>query len=270
MKTTVKQPETSRVIQSKLNKQDSVSSILQRYKDKTVQLHTVQLKSKVSNTGQIFSWGVGNNEKTMVGKTMEAFIDPDDKLHGESANLNTDQDPMMHWIKSHHGIKASGAVKGHLLNDNLGGKALNVNLFPITKAANALHLRTAENFVKNAVWNHNHGIYYRVDATSGNPSTFTYKIQQWNPVTDTISGSVESNTIYSDLGSPNDMDFANQDDIELVKAEMSNAAAFKGNAAYHPATKVGDLNDYWRGVRERSGQISNLYYTSDDSEATFS
>lgn len=40
MKTTAKQPESSLVAQAKVNKQDSVNSILQRYKDKTTQLHS--------------------------------------------------------------------------------------------------------------------------------------------------------------------------------------------------------------------------------------
>lgn len=42
MKTTAQQPRTSQAVKAKVNKQDSVSSILQRYKDKTAQLQTAE------------------------------------------------------------------------------------------------------------------------------------------------------------------------------------------------------------------------------------
>ncbi len=223
---------------------------------------TIQMASKVTNTGQNLSWGKNDQYSTIVGKKMEAYLDPNDKLQGESANINKDQDEMMWWIKSHHGIKATDAVKGHLLNDNVGGKALNVNLFPITKAANAVHLRTAENHVKNKVWDDQQGVYYSVDATIGNTSTFDYKIQNWNPTTDKKSGNIEEGTIYSDMGSPKDMDVANEDALDYEKAELTNANAAKKGRAYRPINKVGDLDNDWSRLRDKSGKITDLSYSS--------
>ena len=42
-------------------------------------------------------------------------------------------------------------VRGHLLNENLGGKGENENLFPITANANSRHLSSTEKYVKNWV-----------------------------------------------------------------------------------------------------------------------
>lgn len=42
-------------------------------------------------------------------------------------------------------------IRGHLLNENLGGKGENINLFPITANANSQHLRSTESELKNWV-----------------------------------------------------------------------------------------------------------------------
>jgi hypothetical protein len=42
-------------------------------------------------------------------------------------------------------------VRGHLLNEHLGGKGENENLFPITANANSKHLQSTEKYVKNWV-----------------------------------------------------------------------------------------------------------------------
>lgn len=223
----------------------------------------IQLASKVTNTSQDLRWGNKQEYSTIVGKKMEAYLDPDDKLEGESANVNKDQDDMMQWIKSHHGIKATDAVKGHLLNDNVGGKALNVNLFPITKAANAIHLRTAENHVKNKLWDQDQGVYYRVTATnSGSTGRFDVFVQNWDPDTDVKSGKPLSGYIHSDMGSPKDMDVANEDDWELIKADWTNANAVKKGKAYRPINRVGDLDSDSSTMRDRSGKITKLEYGS--------
>lgn len=39
-------------------------------------------------------------------------------------------------------------VRGHLLNENLGGKGENINLFPITANANSQHLKSTEKDIK--------------------------------------------------------------------------------------------------------------------------
>lgn len=47
MKTTAKQPKTSQAVQAKVNKQDSVGSILKNYKNQPTQLKVIQLVSAV-------------------------------------------------------------------------------------------------------------------------------------------------------------------------------------------------------------------------------
>lgn len=44
-------------------------------------------------------------------------------------------------------------IRGHLLNEHLGGEGEASNLFPLTGNANSQHLRSTENSVKNWVLN---------------------------------------------------------------------------------------------------------------------
>jgi len=88
-----------------------------------------------------------------VGKKMVARLslkDPDIRK-GEEARKNKDQDDMMADYKNKTGLKREKLVKGHLLNEYLGGKAKNSNLYPITDGANYDHLGYVENYVKKLV-----------------------------------------------------------------------------------------------------------------------
>ncbi|OYQ36203.1 hypothetical protein CHU95_05280 [Niveispirillum lacus] len=194
---------------------------------------------------------------------MIAFLDPAYPLQGQSAALNSDQDDMMSWIKSQNNINAAGAVKGHLLNDNLGGTAMNANLFPLTKAANAVHLKTAENDVKNKVWNDQTPTYYYVDAEIGGGTIdkLTGEIGDWNMHTNKVSN-LRSFTVVSHLKKPNDMETANPDDNDYVKAEQRNAAAFSHGLALKPHSRVSELNDDWAGLRDISGSTTKFTYES--------
>jgi hypothetical protein len=53
-------------------------------------------------------------------------------------------------------------IKGHLLNDNLGGPGVAENLFPITAQANKNHEAQVESWVKDKVNLQGHWVYYRV------------------------------------------------------------------------------------------------------------
>lgn len=77
-------------------------------------------------------------------------------LSGIMANLSTDP-------------KQDGAhkfIKGHLLNDNLGGLGIAQNLYPITALANKNHEAYVESWVKQKVNLQGHWVYYRVQVKS--------------------------------------------------------------------------------------------------------
>ncbi len=56
-------------------------------------------------------------------------------------------------------------IKGHLLNDNIGGPGIAENLFPITAIANKKHHDEVEATVKDWVNNKGFWVYYKVEAT---------------------------------------------------------------------------------------------------------
>ena len=57
-------------------------------------------------------------------------------------------------------------VKGHLLNDNLGGPGSAQNLYPITADANKQHVQQVESVVKNWVNNQGYWVYYKVEVAN--------------------------------------------------------------------------------------------------------
>lgn len=165
--------------------------------DKTAQLSTIVY----SEQDQDYSFG---SKKMNVGKVMEVGLDPNDMEQGQSANLNTSQNEMMDAIRGQWGISGGGLVKGHLWNDNLGGSAMNYNLYPITKAANSDHLGFVENLAKHLVWGRQ-PIYYSVEVDAVPDITepkaeFDCEVREWDPQTEKIGNLVsEPVTITSDL-----------------------------------------------------------------------
>lgn len=141
---------------------------------------------------QTYDWLYG---RTNVGKIVRVGLDPDNMIQGQSANLNVAQDAMMCQIRKLWGIKGGNLVKGHLWNDNLGGSALNSNLFPITKAANSDHLYTVENVAKDYIYNRKRPIYYQVEVIA-NPNilspkaNFVCEIREWDPLTPFLIGNL--------------------------------------------------------------------------------
>lgn len=228
-------------------------------------LTPVQAKSVVRNSGQSFSW---NGQNTIVGKKMEAWLDPHDPVQGESANINADQTDMMDAIRTHYGIYGGDLVKGHLLNDNLGGKALNNNLFPITRAANKQHLMTTENYAKDQLWTHQSPIWYKIEV-SGTPDIsqhthqFDVQLGYWDMTTDTMAPAAVHGSITSDLGSPKDSDIANSGKLDAYSAGTLKTAMSKG-LAYHPHTTVGGMSDHEKSYRDDSRALN---YTEHEANA---
>ena len=201
-----------------------------------------QLASKVTNQAQAYNYGSG---KVNVGKSMIAHLDPNHMPHGQSANINKSQDDMMAAIRKGWKIVGGGVVKGHLLNDNLGGTALNNNLYPITRAANKDHLMYVENVVKDMVWNDHTGVYYEVKV-EGNPTikdptaTFHTRIAEWNPKTDKYGKVVKTISVPSDFKSVSK--YHQVFDTDDPNADLETTTnPHKPKWALHPKTKVSEL-----------------------------
>lgn len=166
----------------------------------------LQRKTVINNVGQTYNYATGT---ATVGKSMEAWLDPDDPRQGWSAGVNNAQDSMMSAIRDLWGIDGSDLVKGHLLNDNLGGTALGENLYPITRGANKDHEIFAENAVKKRLWGDKLGMYYRVDVKGtpdifDNVAYFDCVFKEWDtddPGDTTGKDVIPAITVFSDLNS---------------------------------------------------------------------
>ena len=124
-----------------------------------------QLKLIEKEESQKFKYGNENEKEVDVGKKMVARLsldDPDIKK-GQPASKNTTQNAMMADYRAKTRLEGGQLVKGHLLNEYLGGKAKNSNLYPITDGANSDHLGYVENNVKKLVLA-GRTVQYEVDA----------------------------------------------------------------------------------------------------------
>lgn len=206
----------------------------------------LQRKTVIDNVGQTYNYGSGT---ATVGKSMEAWLDPTDMPRGWSANLNNSQDAMMDAIRERWDIVGGDVVKGHLLNDNLGGTALGNNLYPITRGANKDHLSYAENAVKSRIWSKQLGMYYSVNVV-GTPNVdeniayFDCVFKEWDTAKpgDTSGKAVTpAVTVFSNLEDARA--------TEMVwgfghKNEPSRHKPTKRPKGFDkPKTKVGELDD---------------------------
>lgn len=217
----------------------------------------IQMKSKVQTTGQTFTWGP---HKTIVGSHMKAWLDPNQPLKGESANINTDQNAMMNALRAHYVINGGDLVKGHLLNDNLGGKALNNNLFPITRAANKQHLVTTENYAKAQLWTHGTPIWYTVGVSGkadANQHThqFNVALGPWDMTKGIEHPAKVQGSITSNMGDPRDSDGANAGDMDTHSVESLKSAVSRGRAI-HPHSAVSTMNSIEQQARDRAGSLT--------------
>lgn len=226
----------------------------------------IQQKSKVTNKGQDFKWG---GKTTVVGKEMEAWLDPKEPVQGEEANINTKQDPMMQAIRNKYkATLTSGCllVKGHLLNANLGGKALNNNLFPITKTANAEHLRTAENVVKNKIWKDRTPTYYKV-GIDGSPSIdttdHTMKISwgDWDGKASGVISNMKNVSVPSKFN-----DIKTNGGAKKEKARMTNKKSSSNNFSISPYENIGGMDDISKENRKYES-ANNIYKTTHTANA---
>ncbi|MBI3230514.1 MAG: DUF4157 domain-containing protein [Burkholderiales bacterium] len=89
-----------------------------------------------------------NGTSTEVGKVMHARRLSQDHPLGMTAAKDSKQETLMHDLAKSGGSANTMYIKGHLLNDHLGGPARTENLFPITQEANGQHVYWVEKYVK--------------------------------------------------------------------------------------------------------------------------
>jgi hypothetical protein len=93
---------------------------------------------------------IGNASAT-VGRSMVADPLAPDHEPGSKSTADTEQAPLMAMLVNSGTTNVQNHlkfIKGHLLNDNVGGPGAAFNLFPITADANAKHLSFVEKYVK--------------------------------------------------------------------------------------------------------------------------
>ncbi|MEB3279642.1 MAG: DUF4157 domain-containing protein [Lyngbya sp.] len=126
----------------------------------------------------IFTAGEINSHP--VGKVMEAQqLGPNHPQGGPPSGSNLkeimkdlDTDPKL--------SNENKYIKGHLLNDNLGGPGDDNNLYPITAAANKMHENKVESTVKKWVNNEGYWVYYKVKVDQKNVKIVNKEIKEIN------------------------------------------------------------------------------------------
>ncbi|GEM_PF-6930598 len=110
----------------------------------------IQLRTRVTWTMQNFTYNdkLGSLKTQRVGSSMLANLDPTDKKTGNKTT-SKEMPELFKGLKSNWNPGSKKWVRGHLLNDHLGGTNTDANLFPITGHANGDHLHYVEGHVKN-------------------------------------------------------------------------------------------------------------------------
>ncbi|MCI5149575.1 MAG: hypothetical protein D3916_09345, partial [Candidatus Electrothrix sp. MAN1_4] len=117
---------------------------------------------------------IGKGSST-VGIGMEAEYLAPNHLQGSSPGAGEQADIFQHLPtkgKIPKGASRKGGavyIKGHLLNDNLGGPGIEKNLFPITQQANSDHHNKIEKDAKNIINKEGLLAFYRVVVSPGTP-----------------------------------------------------------------------------------------------------
>ncbi len=136
-------------------------------------------------------------------------------------------------------------IKGHLLNDNLGGPGSAQNLYPITADANSQHVRQVESVVKNWVNNEGYWVYYKVQVANEKVNLANGEINA-DLVCEAARLDVDGNksfkgaintTIHSELGKKrthtqnkiNKDEFSNKDAIKDPSFDRSKVELASGN-----------------------------------------
>ncbi len=117
-------------------------------------------QSKINYTTQSINFKnvyTNQTESDYVGNEVHAELRHNESLTGSAPSLNVHKNLMSSIIKT----QQARYVRGHLLNDHLGGIGEWYNLFPLSSTANHLHLMTAEAMAKGGLKN-NYNVIYNV------------------------------------------------------------------------------------------------------------
>ncbi|NAZ14720.1 hypothetical protein GT020_01370 [Glutamicibacter soli] len=118
------------------------------------------------------------------------------------------------------GLLGEQYIRGHLLNQNLGGPGENRNLFPITRSANAVHETGIESTVKDWVNNQRYWVSYKVSVTgdrslktdqasgqrylnsslSATAQILDLNLKPWRTVTATINSTFDAKSSVAEVG----------------------------------------------------------------------
>lgn len=166
----------------------------------------IQLKTAINYTPGYYTY---NNKTHVVGSKMTAELDPDEEVNGSEPGSGV-QKTLMDDLKNVGNFKSM--IRGHLLNDNIGGLGVAMNLFPITSQANSRHKNYVESYVKQAIKDEGKGtgrtlIYSvevdpapeNVDAIAPNASFVCNA--GWNDGTKVVSNVITSNPQAGTTGS---------------------------------------------------------------------
>ncbi|KGK41940.1 hypothetical protein LH51_10775 [Nitrincola sp. A-D6] len=101
--------------------------------------------------------------RSQSGLGVRMVADPLTPLHGQgSGPRGTALADVFELLETQGETGSHGYIKGHLLNDNLGGPGEDRNLFPITQTANSRHHSEIENTAKELVNDHHFWVRYNV------------------------------------------------------------------------------------------------------------
>jgi len=130
---------------------EKISGLIDELADLTGQL---KINWNVPDPPSIIRWGGPNSDG--FGTMMSAELLSENYVKGEPAEEETKAVLGWDYARSFQTISKKGAptpiyVKGHLLNENLGGPANVTNLTPITNDMNKDHLNRVERHVKKLV-----------------------------------------------------------------------------------------------------------------------
>lgn len=161
---------------SEAKKQASRESILQAYKTGAPQPHTTAtnevLQRKTWSTGMIdnkqtdVTWGTGSLGGSTIGTSMVANPLGPEHLQGGPPQSGAQKSLMSKLETDPENTNENKYIRGHLLNDNLGGPGVETNLFPITANANKQHEQKIESQVKNWVNDRKQWVKYEVNVSN--------------------------------------------------------------------------------------------------------
>lgn len=118
---------------------------------------------KVDNKQTDVTWTTGSLGGSTVGTNMVANPLGPEHLQGGPPQSGAQKSLMNLLETDPENTNENKYIRGHLLNDNLGGPGVDTNLFPITANANKQHEQKIESQVKNWVNDRKQWVKYEVD-----------------------------------------------------------------------------------------------------------